>query len=151
MGKRAKPEEIIVKLRAVEVRMNQGETIAQAVRSIGVTEQTFYRWRKEYGGLRVGQAKRMKEMEKENARLRRAVSDLTLDNQILQEVVRGKLFGLQSLIAIAARPHPLHANALRSIMWWISSVFPYAEPAVWLASIARPRGNHVFGVRMKML
>ncbi|MEL7415961.1 MAG: IS3 family transposase [Pseudomonadota bacterium] len=91
MGKRAKPEEIIAKLREVEVRLSQGETIAQAVRSIGVTEQTFYRWRKEYGGLRVGQAKRMKEIEKENARLRRAVSDLTLDNQILQEVVRGKL------------------------------------------------------------
>ncbi|MEL7112075.1 MAG: transposase, partial [Pseudomonadota bacterium] len=75
MGKRAKPEEIIAKLREVEVRLSQGETIAQAVRSIGVTEQTFYRWRKEYGGLRVGQAKRMKEIEKENARLRRAVSD----------------------------------------------------------------------------
>ena len=74
----------------VEVRLSQGETIAQAVRAIGVTEQTFYRWRKEYGGLRVGQAKRMKEIEKENARLRRAVSDLTLDNQILKEVVRGK-------------------------------------------------------------
>ncbi|RIJ18726.1 IS3 family transposase [Henriciella mobilis] len=91
MGKRAKPEEIIAKLREVEVRLSQGETIAHAVRAIGVTEQTFYRWRKEYGGLRVGQAKRMKEIEKENARLRRAVSDLTLDNQILQEVVRGKL------------------------------------------------------------
>ncbi|HBN93097.1 MAG TPA: IS3 family transposase [Hyphomonas sp.] len=91
MGKRAKPEEIIAKLREVEVRLSQGETIAQAVRAIGVTEQTFYRWRKEYGGLRVGQAKRMKEIEKENARLRRAVSDLTLDNQILKEVVRGKL------------------------------------------------------------
>jgi transposase-like protein len=69
MGKRAKPEEIIAKLREVEVRLSQGETIAQAVRAIGVTEQTFYRWRKEYGGLRVGQAKRMKEIEKENARL----------------------------------------------------------------------------------
>ena len=66
MGKRAKPEEIIAKLREVEVRLSQGETIAQAVRAIGVTEQTFYRWRKEYGGLRVGQAKRMKEIEKEN-------------------------------------------------------------------------------------
>lgn len=62
MGKRAKPEEIIAKLREVEVRFSQGETIAQAVRAICVTEQTFYRWRKEYGGLRVGQAKRMKEI-----------------------------------------------------------------------------------------
>ena len=90
MGKRGKPEEIIAKLGAVEVRLSQGETTAQAVRSIGVTEQTYYRWRKEYGGLQVDQAKRMKEMEKENARLRRAVSDLTVDNQILKEVVRGK-------------------------------------------------------------
>ena len=61
-----------------------------AVKSIGVTEQTYYRWRREYGGLQVDQAKRMKEMEQENARLRRAVSDLTVDNQILKEVVRGK-------------------------------------------------------------
>jgi len=80
MGKRAKPEEIIAKLRAVEVCLSQGATAGQAVRSIGVTEQTYYRWRKEYGGLQVDQAKRMKEMEKENARLRRAVSDLTVDN-----------------------------------------------------------------------
>jgi len=90
MGKRSKPEEIIAKLREVEVRMGRGETAAQAVRAIGVTEQTYYRWRKEYGGMPVDQAKRLKEMEKENARLRRAVSDLTLDNQILQEVVKGK-------------------------------------------------------------
>jgi putative transposase len=90
MGKRAKPEEIIAKLREVEVRLARGETAAAAARAVGVTEQTYYRWRKEYGGLQVDQAKRMKEVEKENARLRRAVSDLTLDNQILQEVVRGK-------------------------------------------------------------
>lgn len=70
MGKRAKPEVIIAKLRAVEVRLSQGDTTGQAVRSIGVTEQTYYRWRKEYCGLQVDQAKRMKDMEKENARLR---------------------------------------------------------------------------------
>lgn len=86
MGKRAEPEEIIAKPRAVEVRLIQGDTTGQAVRSIGVTEQTYYRWRKEYGGLQVDQAKRMKEMKKENARLRRAVSDLTVDNQILKEL-----------------------------------------------------------------
>lgn len=72
------------------MRLSQGGTTGQAVRSIGVTEQTYYRWRKEYGGLQVDQAKRMKEMEKENARLRRAVSDLTVDNQILKEVARGE-------------------------------------------------------------
>ena len=90
MGKRAKPEEIIAKLREVEVRLSQGATTGQAVRSIGLTEQTYYRWRKEYGGLQVGQAKRMKDMEKENARLRKAVSDLMLDKQILEEVIKGK-------------------------------------------------------------
>ena len=95
MGKRAKPEESIAKLRAVEVRMSQGDRASLAVRSIGVTEQTYYRWRKAYGGLQVDQAKRMKEMEKENARLRRAVSDLTVDNQILKEVAREIFYTLK--------------------------------------------------------
>ncbi len=90
MGKRAKPEEIIAKLREVEVRLARGETAAAAARAIGVTEQSYYRWRKEYGGLQNDQAKRMKDLEKENQRLRRAVSDLTLDNQILKEVAQGK-------------------------------------------------------------
>lgn len=90
MGKRAKPEEIIAKLREVEVRLARWETAAAAARAVGVTEQSYYRWRKEYGGLQVDQAKRMKDLEKENQRLRRAVSDLTLDNQILKEVAQGK-------------------------------------------------------------
>ena len=90
MAKRAKPEEIIAKLREVEVRLSQGESIGKAVKSIGVTEQTYYRWRKEYGGLQVNQAKRLKDMEKENARLRKAISDLMLDKQILEEVIKGK-------------------------------------------------------------
>tara|TARA_R110001606_G_scaffold383041_1_gene545138 strand:- start:669 stop:944 length:276 start_codon:yes stop_codon:yes gene_type:complete len=90
MSKRAKPEAIIAKLREVEVRLARGETAAAAARAVGVTEQSYYRWRKEYGGLQVDQAKRMKDLEKENQRLRRAVSDLTLDNQILKEVAQGK-------------------------------------------------------------
>jgi transposase-like protein len=90
MSKRAKPEEIIAKLRELEVRLARGETAAAAARAVGVTEQSYYRWRKEYGGLQVDQAKRMKDLEKENQRLRRAVSDLTLDNQILKEVAQGK-------------------------------------------------------------
>ena len=90
MGKRAKPEEVIAKLREIVIRLARGETAAAAARAVGVTEQSYYRWRKEYGGLQTNQVKRLKEMEKENQRLRRAVSDLTLDNQILQEVVRGK-------------------------------------------------------------
>ena len=93
MGKRAKPEEVIAKPREIEIRLARGETAAAAARAVGVTEQSYYRWRKEYGGLQTNQVKRLKEMEKENQRLRRAVSDLTLDNQILQEVVRGKCSG----------------------------------------------------------
>lgn len=89
MAKRSKPEEIIAKLREVEVRLNQGETAGQAVRAIGVTEQTYYRWRKEYGGMGVDQARRLKDLEKENQRLRQAVSDLTLEKQILAEASKG--------------------------------------------------------------
>ena len=88
MAKRAKPEEIIAKLREVEVRLSQGESVGKAAKAIGVTEQTYYRWRKEYGGLQVNQAKRLKDMEKENARLRKAISDLMLDKQILEEVIK---------------------------------------------------------------
>ena len=82
-------EEIIAKLREAEVRLGQGETVGQVCRQLGVSEQTFYRWRREYGGLRMDQAKRLKQLETENTRLRRAVSDMTLDNQILKEVARG--------------------------------------------------------------
>ena len=82
-GKREKPEEIVSKLRQVEVLQGQGATIAEAVRQIGVTQQTFYRWRKQYGGMQRSQLVRLKELEKENQRLRRAVSDLTLDKLIL--------------------------------------------------------------------
>ena len=89
MAKRAKPEEIIAKLREVEVRLSRGETAGQAVRAIGVTEQTYYRWRREYGGMGVDQARRLKDLEKENQRLRRAVSDLTLDKLILAEASKG--------------------------------------------------------------
>ena len=88
MAKRAKPEEIIAKLREVEVRLSQGESVGKAAKAIGVTEQTYYRWRKEYGGPPVNQAKRLKDMEKENAKLRKAISDLMLDKQILEEVIK---------------------------------------------------------------
>ena len=88
MAKRAKPEEIIAKLREAEVRLSQGESVAMAAKSIGVTEQTYSRWRKEYGGLQVHQAGRRKDMEEENARLRKAISDLMLDKQILVEVIK---------------------------------------------------------------
>ena len=88
-GKRDKPEEIVSKLRQVEVLQGQGMKIADAVRQIGITQQTYYRWRKEYGGMNRDQLKRLKELEKENARLRRAISDLTLDKLILTEAAKG--------------------------------------------------------------
>jgi len=88
-GKQNKPEVIVSKLRQVEVLQGQGMKIADAVRQIGITQQTYYRWRKEYGGMSRDQLKRLKELEKENARLRRAVSDLTLDKLILTEAAKG--------------------------------------------------------------
>ena len=82
-------EQIISKLREVEVKISQGIKAAEAIRSIEVSEQTYYRWRKEYGGMRTDQARRMKEVEKENIRLKKLVADLSLDNAILKEVSRG--------------------------------------------------------------
>jgi len=87
--KRHKPEEIVGKLRQVDVLASQGQSIADAVRAIGVTEVTYYRWRQEYGGLKSDQVRKLKDLEAENARLRRAVSDLTLDKMILKEAARG--------------------------------------------------------------
>ncbi len=83
------PEQIINKLREAEVHISQGVPIAEASRKIGITQQTYYRWRKEYGGLRIEQAKRLKELEKENSRLKKLVADISLDNAILKEAVRG--------------------------------------------------------------
>ena len=87
--KRHTAEEIVAKLRQVDVLMAQGRPVADSVRAIGVTEVTYYRWRNEYGGLRGDQVKRLKELETENSRLRRAVSDLTLDKLILAEAAKG--------------------------------------------------------------
>ena len=84
------PEEIVAKLRQAEVLIGQGKTVAEAVRAIGVTEPTYYRWRTEFGGLKLDQVKRLKELERENARLRKAVSDLTLEKVILKEAASGK-------------------------------------------------------------
>ena len=89
------PEEIVAKLRQVEVLTAQGKAVAEAVRSIGVTEQTFYRWRAEFGGLKLDQVKRLKQLEAENARLRKAVADLTLDKQILAGAARGNFFSIR--------------------------------------------------------
>ena len=87
--RRHTPEQVINKLREAEIAIAEGSTVAEASRRIGVTEQTFYRWRSEYGGLRIDQARRLKRLESENGRLKRAVADLALDNQILKEAAEG--------------------------------------------------------------
>lgn len=87
--KKHEPEEIVAKLRQVDVLVSQGRSVAEAVRTIGVTQFTYYRWRKEYGGLKTNQVKRLKELEKENERPRKAVSDLTLEKLILREAASG--------------------------------------------------------------
>jgi len=84
-----RPEEIIAKLREAEVLLGRGKRVAEVVKELGIHEVTYYRWRKEYGGMRVNQMKRLKELEQENTRLRRAVSDLTLVKMILQEAAKG--------------------------------------------------------------
>ena len=84
--KRFSPEQIITKLREAEVELAKGKPVVQVVRKLGVTEQTYYRWRKEYGGMKVEQARRLKELEAENARLKKLVADLSLDKEILKEV-----------------------------------------------------------------
>ena len=88
-NKRPKPEEIVIKLRQVEVLVGQGKARIDAIRSIGVAEQTYYRWRKQYGGMGTDQVKELKRLQKENDHLRRAVSDLTLEKLILREAARG--------------------------------------------------------------
>ena len=83
------PEQIINKFREAEILLNQGSTVGEASRKISVTEQTYYRWRKEYGGLRIEQAKKLKDLEKENTRLKKLVADISLDNAILKEAAEG--------------------------------------------------------------
>ena len=89
MKKRFTTEQIIGKLREAEVLLSKGETMEAVCRQIGVTDQTYYRWRKEYGGIKLDQAKRLKELERENAQLRKIVTDLSIDNSILKEANRG--------------------------------------------------------------
>ena len=87
--KRHSAEEIVTKLREADVLMAKGQTINEACRQLQISDQTYYKWRKEYGGLQVDQAKRLKELEQENSRLRKVVADLTIDNSILKEAARG--------------------------------------------------------------
>jgi putative transposase len=89
------PEEVVAKLRQVEVLIAQGQPVSEAVRAIAVSEATYFRWRAEYGGLKLDQVRRLKDLEAENARLRKAVADLTLDEQILAEAARGNRFSIR--------------------------------------------------------
>jgi putative transposase len=89
MGKRYKAEEIVMKLREIELFINQGMDVVQACRQAGISDQSYYRWRKEYGGMKIDQAKKYKELEQENARLKRLVADLSLDNAMLKEIGKG--------------------------------------------------------------
>ena len=93
--KRPKPEEIVAKLRQADVLIGQGTSVAEAIRAIGVSEVTYYRWRREFGGLKTDQVRRMKDLETENQRLRKAIADLTLDKLILQEAARGNFFSIR--------------------------------------------------------
>ena len=129
--KRHKPEEIVAKLRQVDVLASQGQSVADAVRSIGVTEVTYYRWRQEYGGLKTDQVKRLKQLETENARLRRAVADLTLDKLILSEAASG-MYGPPPACKLnadrcAERPAPMYpasswGSPVRPGPGWVSAV-----------------------------
>jgi transposase-like protein len=87
--KRYTPEQIISKLREAEVLLSQGQTVAQASKQLGVSDQTYYRWRREFGGMRTSQVRKLKDLEKENARLKKLVADLSLDNAILKEAISG--------------------------------------------------------------
>ncbi len=123
--KRYKPEEIVSLLRQAEVLHGRGMSMADAIRQLGISEVTFYRWRKEYAGMSGDQLRRLKELEKENERLRRAVSDLTLDKQILKEAAGGNF-------------QAPRAAASASIMSATGSGFRSAGPAECWGSIARP-------------
>jgi putative transposase len=89
-GKKRTPEEIIHNLREAEVLLSQGQTVRQAVKQLGITEQTYYRWRKEYGGMDKSQARKLKDLERENAQLKKLVADLSLDKAILEEALSKK-------------------------------------------------------------
>jgi putative transposase len=134
--KRHPPEEIVAKLRQVDGLVAQGTPVADAIRAIGVTEVTYYRWRQEYGGLKSNQVKRMKALETENARLRKAIADLTLDKLILQEAARGNLLPPRAS-ARRCRAHPVGAEHLRA------SRLPGARSAPLdpAQSAAGPRGR----------
>ena len=92
-------EQIVAKLRQIEVLMGRGKTVSQAAKEAGITDQTFYRWRKEYGGLQIEQAKKLKDLQRENAQLRRGIADLTVEKQILKDIAEGNVWSAPFLQA----------------------------------------------------
>lgn len=136
--KRHKPEEIVAKLRQVEVLTAQGKSIAEAVKTIAVTETTYFRWRAEYGGLKSDQVKRLKDLETENARLRKAVSDLTLEKLILKEAASGNWQAPSAVAPASSAPSR-------------GSGFPSVSPAARSASIGRPSARSPGCARTKPL
>src|SRR5919199_5285007 len=138
--KRHKPEEMIAKLRQVDVLVAQGTPVADAVRSIGVPEVTYDRWRQEYGGLKSDQVRRMKELETENQRLRKAIADLTLDKLILQEAARGNLLQPRAPARLC-RALPVRADHLRTSRLPRARSAPL-DPAQSAAGPRRRRAAH---------
>ena len=118
-GTRSTPEQIVAKLRQVEVLTAQGKSVAEAVRAIGISEPSYYRWRAEYGGLKLDQVKRLKQLEAENARLRKAVADLTLEKVILKEAASGTFRAPRVVGPVSSRSRPSWAsrNALPARCW----------------------------------
>ena len=135
--KRHKPEEIVSKLRQVEVLVGQGQPRIDAIREVQITEQTYYRWRKQYGGMGTNQLKELKRLQKENERLRRAVSDLTLDKLILKEALEGNWQASPAAGSVLIIFNPSLAS--RNVM-----------PVMLSGSIARHNGSHRVRDRMKM-
>jgi transposase-like protein len=118
-GERSTPEQIIGVLRQAEVELAQGRTVGEVCRGLGISEASFYRWRAEYGGLKVDQARRMKDLERENARLKRAVAELTLDKQILKEAAGGQ-YSAPSVVgpaSVTCKVRSASRNAGRAAPW----------------------------------
>jgi putative transposase len=133
-GRKVSPEQIVVMLRQIEVQLAQGRSLAQACKEAGISEQSYYRWRKEYGGVAVEQAKRLKELERENARLRRLVADLSLEKQVLKDVAQGNL--VQPQATPAGRGwHPREVRPLGAPR------LPPRQPAPWHTALRAHRAS----------
>src|SRR3954462_5039899 len=135
--KRHTAEEIVTKLRQVDVLVSQGRPIAEAVRTIGVTEVPYYRWRSEYGGLKGDQVKRLKELETENKQLRRAVSDLTLEKLILKEAASGNWEAPPVAVPVWIMSLPSMVSAIALHVWFLARLDPHSASVQRCVSMRR--------------